>query len=79
MLLKEAKRHRRFARRVEESAGRVLVFKKKSPELKHHAPAPSAAKLAKLSRQLWEFGEQVRLESIKASITQENGDRRGQA
>lgn len=79
MLLKEAKRDRRFARRVEESSKRVLAFKKKSPAIKGITPAPSAAKLAKLSRQLWEFGEQVRLESIKASITQKNGDRRGHA
>jgi hypothetical protein len=44
---------------------RVLAFKKKSRELKRSASAPTAAKLDKLSRQLWEFSEQVRLEIIK--------------
>ena len=63
-LLKEIERNRRFARRAEESAQRVLAFKKKSPVLKRRTAAPAPAKLAKLSRQLWEFGEQVRLEGI---------------
>jgi beta-N-acetylhexosaminidase len=59
-LIREAERDRRFARRVKESAARVLVFKKKSPQLKRWAAAPGDAKVAKLSRQLWEFSEQVR-------------------
>jgi beta-N-acetylhexosaminidase len=63
-LLKEIERNRRFARRAEESAQRVLAFKKRSPVLKRRTAAPAPAKLAKLSRQLWEFGEQVRLEGI---------------
>ena len=33
-LIKEAERDRRFARRVAESAARILAFKKKSAELK---------------------------------------------
>ncbi len=64
-LLKEAQRDGRFARRVNESVARVLAFKKKSKELKRSAPVPTAAKLAKVSRQLWEFSEQVRLATIK--------------
>ncbi len=64
-LIREAERNRSFARRIEESAGRVLALKKKSAELKRRVPAPSAAKVDKLSRQLWEFSEQVRLETIK--------------
>jgi beta-N-acetylhexosaminidase len=75
MLLKEADRDRRFARRVEESARRVRAFKKKSPELKRTPPAPAAAKLANLSRQLWEFGEQVRL----SDINQQSSGERDQA
>jgi len=64
-LVKEAERDAKFARRVKDSITRVLAFKKKSKELKRRAPAPTAAKLQKLSRQLWEFSEQVRLATIK--------------
>jgi beta-N-acetylhexosaminidase len=64
-LVHEAERDRRFARRVEESLRRVLAFKKKSAELKRRVPAPIAAKVDDLSRQLWEYSEQVRLATIK--------------
>jgi len=64
-LVKAAQRDAKFARRARESVARVLAFKKKSKEVKRSAPAPTAAKLEKLSRQLWEFSEQVRLETIK--------------
>ncbi len=64
-LVKEVERDPRFARRAKESATRVLSFKKKSAEVKRRAPAPTAAKLEKVSRQLWEFSEQVRLATIK--------------
>ena len=64
-LAKEAERDPKFARRVKESVARVLALKKKSKELKRPAPAPTSAKLEKLSRRLWEFSEQVRLETIK--------------
>jgi beta-N-acetylhexosaminidase len=63
-LLSEAGRDRRFARRVAESARRVLDFKKKHPHLKRRTPAPTPAKIERLSRQLWEFSERVRLETI---------------
>jgi beta-N-acetylhexosaminidase len=64
-LLKETERNAKFAARVKESVERVLAFKKKSKEFKRPTPAPNAPKLEKLSRQLWEFSEQVRLETIK--------------
>jgi beta-N-acetylhexosaminidase len=64
-LVKEAERDANFARRVKESIARVLAFKRKSKELKRPASSPTAAKLEKLSRLLWEFSEQVRLETIK--------------
>jgi beta-N-acetylhexosaminidase len=63
-LIKEAERDRKFARRVAESAARVLAFTKKSRELKRGGPAPTVAKLEHITRQLWEFSEQVRLETI---------------
>jgi beta-N-acetylhexosaminidase len=64
-LIKEAERDRRFARRVAESARRVLTFKKKSAELKKKVQPPTQEKVQKLSRQLWEFGEQVRLSALE--------------
>jgi beta-N-acetylhexosaminidase len=64
-LVEETERDAKFARRVKQSVARVLAFKKKSRELKRPAPAPTGAKLDKLSRQLWEFSEQVRLATIK--------------
>jgi beta-N-acetylhexosaminidase len=63
-LVKDAERDAKFERRARESVARVLAFKKKSKELKPSGPAPTALKLTKLSRQLWEFSEQVRLATI---------------
>ena len=63
-LVKEAERDVKFARRARESVARVLAFKKKSKDVRRAGPAPTAAKVAKLSRQLWEFSEQVRLATI---------------
>lgn len=56
-----AERDRRFAARVEESSRKVLTFKKKSRGLARWAKVPVANVVERLSRQLWEFGEQVRL------------------
>jgi len=67
-LLQEAERDRKFARRVKESAARVLAFKRKSPEVNRRTPAPTLARVQKISRHLWEFGEQVRLETIKRQV-----------
>lgn len=64
-LVKAVERDAKFARRAKDSVARLRAFKKHSKELKRLAPLPSAAKLEKLSRQLWEFSEQVRLASIK--------------
>ena len=59
----EAERNRGFARRVQESARRVLAFKKKHLPPSRR-PAPGAAKVEKLTRQLWEFGEEIRLATL---------------
>jgi len=67
-LLREVERGRKFARRVQESAQRVLAFKKKAFDQKsaasHPAPAPTSARVEKLTRQLWEFGEEIRLATL---------------
>jgi beta-N-acetylhexosaminidase len=54
----------KFATRIAESARRVLAFKKKSAKVLRRGKNPSAATVEKLSRHLWEFGEQVRLEVL---------------
>ena len=64
-LVKETELNVAFARRVKESVARVLAFKKKRRELKQSSLPPTSAKLDKISRQLWEFSEQVRLETIR--------------
>jgi beta-N-acetylhexosaminidase len=64
-LVKTAEHEPRFARRVKESVAHVLAFKKKSLALKRRPSAPSPAKLEELSRQVWEFGEEVRLARLK--------------
>jgi beta-N-acetylhexosaminidase len=64
-LIHEAEQDRKFARRVAESAAQVTVFKKKSKELKIRISPPTQARMEKLSQQLREFGEQMRLENIK--------------
>jgi beta-N-acetylhexosaminidase len=63
-LAKAAERDSKFAKRVAESSGRVLAFKKKSARILRKTRTPSATTIEKLSRRLWEFGEQVRLEAV---------------
>ena len=61
-MVREAERDRKFGRRVEESSRRVLAFKKKwKPK---RSPVPTVALTEKLTRQLWEFGEEIRLTSL---------------
>ena len=61
-LIKAAEGNSEFAKRVAESARRVAAFKKKFAKTLPRAAAPSLATVQKLTRRLWEFGEQVRLE-----------------
>ncbi len=61
-MVREAGRDRAFARRVRESAQRVLAFKKHLP--RSRPPVPTAAKVEKLTRRLWEFGEELRLATL---------------
>jgi beta-N-acetylhexosaminidase len=63
-LVREAERDRKFAQRVTDSTARVIAFKKKSPEIKRRTPSPTPAKIERLSRQLWEFAEQIRMERL---------------
>ncbi len=67
-LVREAERDGRFSRRVQESAARVLAFKRKAlhREAATHrrAPSPTSARVEKLARQLWEFGEEIRMATL---------------
>jgi beta-N-acetylhexosaminidase len=67
-----AEADKKFSRRVAESVQRVLSCKKKWEKMLRMPKAPSAAKVAALSRKLWEFDEQVRLETL----TRENDAQR---
>jgi beta-glucosidase-like glycosyl hydrolase len=60
-LVKAAERDKKFAKRVAESTRRVLAFKKKCGKNLATGKAPTAAAVEKLTRNLWELGEQVRL------------------
>jgi beta-N-acetylhexosaminidase len=67
-LIKTAERDSKFAGRVADAAGRVAAFKKKLAKALHTSARatrpPARAMVEKLSRRLWEFGEQVRLEPL---------------
>src|ERR1035437_1896175 len=66
-LVREVERDGRFARRVRESARRVLAFKKKAFAKRaaaRQSPAPTSARVEKLTRQLWEFGEEIRMATL---------------
>jgi beta-N-acetylhexosaminidase len=66
-LIKTAEHDKKFARRIAEAAIRVQTFKKKWTKiLRRSTKAPSVATVAKLTRNLWEFSEQVRLEGLKS-------------
>jgi beta-N-acetylhexosaminidase len=61
-LIRTAERDSKFARRVAEAARGVLEFKTRCGKTLSRGKLPSGAAVEKLSRQLWEFGERVRLE-----------------
>jgi len=48
---------------VKESTRRVLAFKRKWLA-RRHTPSPTSARVEKLTRQLWEFGEEIRLATL---------------
>jgi beta-N-acetylhexosaminidase len=63
-LVRTAESDRDFARRAAESIQRIAGFKKRTKHLGRWAKAPTPERLQRLSRQLWEFAEQVRLDTI---------------
>jgi beta-N-acetylhexosaminidase len=75
-LIQAVSRDQTFARRVAESARRVRAFKKKHESVLKisDTKVPSTATVEKLTRNLWEFGEQIRLAAFSRA-----GDRRSRA
>jgi beta-N-acetylhexosaminidase len=63
-LVAETDRDPDFALRVAEATRRVTAFKTRSARSLRAAKQPSTAVVERLSRKLWEFGEQVRLEAL---------------
>ena len=60
-IIHAAETDKMFARRVAESARRVLALKKKCGLQRKTGKSPNTAAIETLTRRLWEFGEQVRL------------------
>jgi beta-N-acetylhexosaminidase len=60
-LTEAAEKDKKFAKLVTESTRKVLAFKKKWKKELRMSKAPTSAVVEKLTRRLWEFGEQVRL------------------
>jgi beta-N-acetylhexosaminidase len=63
-LVRESEQDSRFRRRALDSVKRVAGFKKKSAELKRRTAAPSPESVSRISTQLWEFNEQIRLRQL---------------
>jgi beta-N-acetylhexosaminidase len=66
-MVEAAKSDRRFAARVAEAENKVRTVKQKllgSPRYRK-APSPQQEKIAKLTRQLSEFGEEIRIATIE--------------
>jgi beta-N-acetylhexosaminidase len=69
-LVREVERDRRFRTRVLESVRRISALKIKSAEIRRRTPAPTAARLARMKRQMWEFGEEVRFGAIQGAAAE---------
>lgn len=66
-LERECAKNVAFRRRVEESFQRITAFKRRHARWLRLGAAPAEEKIARLSRQLWEFSERVRLEQLAQS------------
>ena len=60
-LTKAAEKDKKLAKRVAESARKIVAFKNRWKKQLRMGKAPTQATVEKLTRRLWEFGEQVRL------------------
>jgi len=62
-VLTTAENDKKFAARVSEAAERVLAFKKRAKELKWKPKPPSPKVVDRLRRALWEFAEEIRVDT----------------
>ncbi len=63
-LVRQAEQDPRFARQVREAAHRTTDFKRKTAALHRRTPAPTTQSVQRLTRHIWEFSEQVRLQVL---------------
>jgi hypothetical protein len=56
-----------FQQRVRESARKIAAFKRKHAKVLRMPGPPAQEKIDRLSRQLWEFSERVRLQQMAAA------------
>lgn len=68
-LVRSFENDRAFVRRASDSIRRILGFKRKTKHLARWAPTPTPETVQKLTRRLWEFSEQVRLDTIHTQET----------
>jgi beta-N-acetylhexosaminidase len=78
-MVRTAERDARFRRRVLESGKRVASLKGTSVAFKRRVPAPSPEKIRRLSTQLWEFSEQVRIQGLSTPASEARRPARGGA
>ncbi|MGA7630010.1 MAG: beta-N-acetylhexosaminidase [Terriglobales bacterium] len=83
-LIREVERDPKFARRVEQSARRILAFKKrwiksdKRAAMRRPTPPATPARIEKRARQLWQFGEEIRMATL-ARTSKNTGQKKGRA
>lgn len=65
-LVRAYERDAKFRRRAAESVKRIRAFKRKQAKVLRPVPPPTEEKIERLSRQLWEFSEQIRLRQLTA-------------
>jgi beta-N-acetylhexosaminidase len=72
-LVRTAERDATFARRAAESVLRVAAFRRKWQKLLRMSKPSSTSRIETLSRTLWEFGEEVRVERFVRTENKRNG------
>jgi beta-N-acetylhexosaminidase len=65
-VVRESERDRKFGQQVAAASRRVMSFKKRKSSLRRSSPRPRMQLVERLSRELWELGEQLRLEAFAA-------------
>ena len=66
-VVQRAESDRKFAKLIAEKAKRVVAVKKNSKKLMRMPPTPRRETLERLTRKIWEFGEELRAYSLGSS------------